>query len=389
MTQVKLTVSELKSRLVDPKRIVERLDEYIIGQEQAKKALALMVLNRHLRLLADREQIELAVPIQKANVLLIGHTGTGKTALMKALSDIIEMPITMMDMTSITAAGYIGNKVEDILTAHINNINTFLLECEAMGGYPGQFMDDVDLNDYRYLRQNLLTEYVHTGIVYLDEIDKICQRQSSGNTDINGDMVQNELLKVIDSGIVQLGNSSRSSKSTHGFEQIITDDIIFVLGGAFTGLTDIIAKRMSKGNAIGFLSEDVIVDDENKDSLLKYVWTEDLIEYGFKPEFLGRIPLRASLEPLSTEALERIITEPKDAVLKQYQSFFNVFGVELVFTPDAIKQIAEYAKGLKLGARSLNMIIHRILTPEMYDVFGLMQEQLVVTKEMVLERCKD
>ncbi len=374
-----LSLEELKDTLPDPIWIVSELDKYIVGQEDAKRTLALMLLNRAILKLRRANLIHLEVPIKKSNVMLIGPTGTGKTALMKALSLISGIPISVNDVTSITSAGYIGSKVEDILANHIN-----ICEEYVSSNY-NALAADYYLSTIKPTQNDLLLETVETGIIYLDEIDKICAKVEHGR-DINGDSVQNELLKIIENGNVSLRNC-RTIFPKSSILNVKTDDVIFVCGGAFSGLTDIIQKRISSNGGIGFHANVEVKSKEKQEGLLKLVITEDLVKYGFKPEFLGRIPLRAGLSSLSVDTLIQIMKEPKNSLLKQYTGLFTLFGIDLVFEEDAFREVAEYAMAAKMGARALQGILNTVLEDDLFNVFTNKNTMLIITKEQVTRRC--
>lgn len=374
-----LTNAELKTVVPNPKTVVKLLDEHIVGQEDAKKMLSLLLLNRALLRLKNNNKIWIETDFQKSNVLLIGPTGTGKTALIRALSEIADTPIGVYDVTSITSAGYIGNKVEDIIVKHVNEVENYVND-----NY-NRLALDIPITPFT--KMDIIEDMVSNGIVYLDEIDKVCKRDSqSGNKDINGDMVQNELLKILENGEVNLSNARSSSRS--GMSLVKTDSMVFICGGAFSGLSEIIHRRMNKAHSIGFGSELRINLKEDDQSLLKHVITDDLVEYGFKAEFLGRLPLRAVLNPLSIDTLKQIITQPKNSIFKQYQSLFSVFEIELFLEKGAITEIANQAISIGMGARSLRPIFNSLFQEELFNIFDTTEKSLTITKSMVKKRCE-
>ncbi len=375
-----LNSTELKEVVPNPKKIVQLLDEHIVGQEDAKKMLSLLLLNRALLRLKNSNKIWIETDIQKSNVMLIGPTGTGKTALIRALSEIADTPIGIYDVTSITSAGYVGNKVEDVLVKHVNEVETYVQDHYHRLAFGMEITP--------FTKFDMIENMVNNGIMYLDEIDKICKRDSQqGHKDINGDMVQNELLKILENGSVGLSNA-KAAWPKSGITEVKTDNIVFILGGAFSGLSEIIHKRMNKNHAIGFGADIRIPLKDNDQGLLKHVTTEDLISYGFKAEFLGRMPLRAVLNPLSIDTLKQIITQPKNSILKQYQGLFNVFDIELFLEKGAITEIATQAIDLGMGARSLRPIFNSIFQDELFNVFDNTEKSLTITKSMVKKRCE-
>lgn len=381
-----MTISprQLRLCLPNPKDIMIALDEYIVGQERAKKTLALMLLNRSMLELVRGGVLEIKTPIQKSNVLLIGPTGTGKTALIKALSKIIRREISIFDVTSITSAGYVGGNVEDILINHVETCEEQVRDQYNDPSYlPKTYSEAFEQQQQK---QDTLIDLVETGIVYLDEIDKIKQRTSTNHTsniDVNGDMVQNELLKILDPGTTSL----LSNKNSCSVSQVVTDSIIFICGGAFSGLADIIARRLEKDNSIGFNAQiSTATTNAKKQDLLKYVTNDDLIEYGFKPEFLGRLPLKTTLDPLSESTIAGIINMPKNSVLNEYVEMFQVFGVQLKITKDAISEIAKIAVQQKTGARSLKTIFFNLLSDELCNIFQSEKEVFTITKKLVQNR---
>lgn len=370
-----MTPMELLDSVPDPVQTVAALDEYIIGQAEAKRTLALMMMYRALIRLKDNNLIKLDTDIPKANVLLLGPTGTGKTALMRALSEIMDIPISINDITSVTSAGYIGGKVEDILVNHVNVCNEYVAQNYERLCYK------VDLERVPY--GMVLMDHIENGIIYIDEIDKICKK--SNDLDVSGDLVQNELLKILESGKVNLGNS-RMPLPSCGIRSLQTQNISFVCGGAFSGLSDIIYKRTSKSAGIGFGADmaSCSTNDERMNSILSEVTTQDLIDYGFKAEFLGRVPLRACLKGLDVPTLEEIIIKPRNSILNQYLGLFKAFGVNLVVEKEAMHAIAEKALAMKMGARSLQHLFNNVFSEYLFNIFSHTKKKIIIKKEHVL-----
>lgn len=375
-TMTVISPSKIREMVPNPKTVVKLLDKYIIGQEQAKKVLGLMLMNRGLLKLSRQGTIVFDEPIQKSNILLIGPTGTGKTALIKALDEITGLNISICDVTSITEAGYVGNKVEDIIATHV-------MACEKYVRNNFEFESNDPYEEF--LRDEHLKNTIETGIIYLDEIDKLrCNNNVA--KDVSGMSVQNELLKILEEGDVLLSPSSiKEAKKV--IRSVKTKDILFICGGAFVGLSEIIMKRRNKKASIGFNSvlKDTSFNEESEEAL-KYVLNEDLVEYGFKPEFLGRLPLKAILSPLNVKTMSQIIFIEKNSILSQYKSLFKVFGIDLRIEKAAIKKIAEQALSLKIGARSLKSIFSNILEEEIENIFEYQKESITITKKMVIKR---
>lgn len=368
-----LTSDELKEVLPDPVETVRKLDRYIVGQTAAKKTLALMLLNRAILKLHKYKKINMKTVPHKTNTLMIGPTGTGKTALLKALEKVSGVPVTLTEVTAITSAGYIGGKVEDILVKHVNNCAVYVAKNLE------QLRIDAGENLYPSYT-NLLQDAVENGIIYLDEIDKICQKGGSG-VDVTGDSVQNELLKILESGEVNL-ESSRMKTIERTIVSVNTENIYYVAGGAFSGLKEIINRRQTEGNTIGFSRQEVILPE----NVLSNVTTEDLIRYGFKPEFLGRISLRTYLNDLKEEDMIHILTGVENNLFDQYYDQFRLFNVHLVMTKESLKAISRHALSLKTGARALKSILDTVLAPELYGIFKNKRKRITITEEIVNER---
>jgi len=340
-----------------PQEVKSYLDQYVIGQESAKKVLSVAVYN-HYKRVSQKQQLEDEVEIEKANVVLIGPTGSGKTLLAKSLAKKLKVPFAIADATTLTEAGYVGEDVENILLKLIQNAGNNLASAEK-------------------------------GIIYIDEIDKISRKSEnvSITRDVSGEGVQQALLKIIEGTVASVPPQGGRKHPNQEMLKLDTSNILFIVGGAFVGLDKVIEQRISQ-HPMGFGADVRATKEKDLEELYSHLHPDDLVRYGLIPEFIGRLPIHVSLSQLNQQDLKRIVLEPKNSIIRQYQASLRLEGVELVFEDAAIDAIAERAINMKTGARGLRSIIEGVMVDIMYELPSIEGKKRVIIGENVIKNAE-